>query len=320
MNKRGAALIFAFLVVTVLTILSVGLLIRSASENRLAIRQVGSMSAFWVAEAGVSRALSGLPATGTLSNMIVQDPNVIYTVSTAEITPAGNPYRIFSINSTGRVLNTDVRRGILATARYTPPTPDFDAALELAKDLETKGSVSISGEPELEPCKSGDPCDNETKYAIKNSTFTFEAKFSLSPQVVKAYAMSQGTYYEVPGGLPNKLPNWGSGVYWIKVAPGDEFEMTESNWIADHAIIIVEGNCKLNGGDIDGILWVMGELNCINGNPDVNGAIVCESNATLTTIGGTGDYYWDPDVINETFNASGVGDLGSRQVVSWREF
>lgn len=57
MNKRGIALILSYMVIGVLTIFGVGLISRSVSERNITQRYVDSNKAFWLAEAGIQKAL-----------------------------------------------------------------------------------------------------------------------------------------------------------------------------------------------------------------------------------------------------------------------
>lgn len=60
MNKRGIALIVAFMVIAALTIFSLVISVRSMSERSIAQRYRESTQAFWLSEAGVSQALDEL--------------------------------------------------------------------------------------------------------------------------------------------------------------------------------------------------------------------------------------------------------------------
>ncbi len=64
MNKRGVVLIICYMVITVLTILGAAFLIRSVSERGVAGKYFDSTQAFWLAEAGINRALYELRING----------------------------------------------------------------------------------------------------------------------------------------------------------------------------------------------------------------------------------------------------------------
>jgi len=91
MNKRGIALIFAFLVIIVLSVLGTAIISRSISESRIASRYAESTQAFWIAEAGANRALTQLrgdfstTGTGLWSTQLGQGR---YSVN---VGPTGNP-------------------------------------------------------------------------------------------------------------------------------------------------------------------------------------------------------------------------------------
>lgn len=57
MNKKGIALILSFMVIIVLAILSAAVVFRSTSEVNLVKRFTGSTRAFWLAEAGINKAI-----------------------------------------------------------------------------------------------------------------------------------------------------------------------------------------------------------------------------------------------------------------------
>ncbi|MFZ5800943.1 MAG: DUF7305 domain-containing protein [Candidatus Omnitrophota bacterium] len=57
MNKRGSILVISYSIVFVLAILGAALILRIMNENLVSIRYAGSEKAFWLAEAGVHRAM-----------------------------------------------------------------------------------------------------------------------------------------------------------------------------------------------------------------------------------------------------------------------
>lgn len=60
MNRRGIALILSLIILTILTILAMAIITRSISESNITSRYRESTLAFWLAEGGVSQALSQL--------------------------------------------------------------------------------------------------------------------------------------------------------------------------------------------------------------------------------------------------------------------
>ena len=64
MARKGIALIISLLVLTILLILSTAILSKTIAEHRLTERYVRATEAFWLAEAGVNRALYELRQNG----------------------------------------------------------------------------------------------------------------------------------------------------------------------------------------------------------------------------------------------------------------
>ena len=62
LNKRGAILAMTASFVFIFTILGLGAVYFAGTENELTLHKITSSQAFWVAEAGIQRAISRLPA------------------------------------------------------------------------------------------------------------------------------------------------------------------------------------------------------------------------------------------------------------------
>lgn len=73
MNKR-ASIIFSLLLILVFTILGAVILVRSATENRAALRYSNSIQAFWLAEAGVQRTVWEIN-NNNCTNFVLQGTN-----------------------------------------------------------------------------------------------------------------------------------------------------------------------------------------------------------------------------------------------------
>ncbi len=128
-NKRGLALLFVFLVIVVLAVLAGAVLNRSITESRTTTRFIASNQAFWLAEAGVQRALRAFNDGDWTGWTINADERFItanlgsgtYEVDIDDIT-AANPLA----TSTGTVDN--VERTIEATLQTGEESPFTYAA------------------------------------------------------------------------------------------------------------------------------------------------------------------------------------------------
>ena len=74
MNKRGVVLIICYMVIMVLSILGAALFMRSVSETSVTNKYFDSAQAFWLAEAGISRALKDFKTGGSFVG--VTSPNL----------------------------------------------------------------------------------------------------------------------------------------------------------------------------------------------------------------------------------------------------
>jgi len=331
MGKRGIALVFALLVAMVFSILFAGFFLKSMNENRLVRRHLDSMQAFWAAEAGIAQAVKDLPTelTDPLGTVGLPVNKFRYSVTsdftssrtyTDPITFKTYETKVYQIDSTGSVTGTDITRNLQAFATYTPPSPGgFNSAIEVKDGLKITGSVMISGLPATDEQNIYDPT-----YAHDFSDFTFTGKFDAAPEDVKAYAQAKGHYFEDPNpslpqyAITNPLnTNMADDVYWVKITdPKKDLQIPKTGWQGNNIILIVEGGCSMEGGDLDGILWVTGVLK-ITGNPDINGAVISQSE-TRVTVAGNPDIYHDSTAISNAIDL--IKDtLGTRAIVAWRE-
>jgi hypothetical protein len=284
MNKRGIALILSYMVIGVLVILGVGLVSRSVSERNIAFRYVNSNKAFWLAEAGVARAIkdfSQSPLSGFLG-----DANNTYSTQTSLVGGFTDRYRIISVGSVTLPGGGTIDRTIEVIVQE-PQLADINNSITTSGDLTVGGSADVE-----EPYES-------------NAAFTFQGIFGMTEAQLKAQA--DHLYTDPPN---NVTPV--DGITWIEITPGDELIISSGGW-SGSGILIVEGDLKITGGDFEGILWVSGDLDVASGSPDIEGAIFVDCGTDETRILGNADVEHDEDVIDEVF-----GDI-SPVVISWAE-
>ncbi len=126
-EKGGIALFVVLVLMVVLLVLGGALLSRSISENRLAERHARSMRAFWLAEAGVDRALEELRvnynAWSGATNSITLG-NGQYRV--CSVVQQGSNWIVTAIGGVPLVATNAVIRGIEAEVyKDTPPNGAF---------------------------------------------------------------------------------------------------------------------------------------------------------------------------------------------------
>jgi len=108
-------------------------------------------------------------------------------------------------------------------------------------------------------------------------------------------------------------------IYWVKITSDKkQLQIPKTGWQGNNVILIVEGDCDVEGGTFSGILWVMGELK-IAGNTNINGAVLSEETTEVkTSVTGNPDLYYDPAAIKKAWELVPPG-LGEKNIVAWRE-
>ncbi|MBP7216561.1 MAG: hypothetical protein KBA46_04675, partial [Candidatus Omnitrophica bacterium] len=286
MNKRGVALVFALIVLVVVSLMVVSFFMRTMSENNMVKRETNSLRALWLAEAGAADTISRLPTqyapasplTGTLAT------GNTYSATSVLVASSGSS-ETYVINSTGSVVipgSGPIQKEVELYVDLTPPDPgDFTHGLEVNGELRIQGSAEV---------------DNPLAYANLN----FREKFGLSSADLKAIAQSGAagcTYLVDPDPPLQDL----SGITWIDIVEHTQQKIPKTGWNGS-GILIVNGDCGIEGGDFDGILWVIGDLE-ITGNPVYNGAVFGETSVDFTTkVTGTPDINLDPDAIQDALD------------------
>jgi hypothetical protein len=144
-NKRGFITLLALEVVTIFSTVGLSFLIRSLSESQLGARHAKRQAAFYLAEAGVDRALEQVRVNDTTPISVTPFGSGTYR---ADITSLGaNQYRILAYGSVSGLPETRVEmvvtrsappsfkyavlaRGTISTGQTTlpvPPTHQFDS-------------------------------------------------------------------------------------------------------------------------------------------------------------------------------------------------
>ena len=149
-NKRGVALVFSFIIIVVLIVLSAAIVTRSVSEGNLARRHQETTQAFWLAEAGVNRALSELGTsfsstgnglwTGTLQTGS-------YSVDVSNIMIGAQTCKQVVSHGFVPAVQPRVERIISAVMRKYIPPNFYSHAIYSADDVTFKGTqYSVTGD------------------------------------------------------------------------------------------------------------------------------------------------------------------------------
>lgn len=306
MNKRGVALILSFTVVVVLTILSAGIIVRSIAENNINKRFIAQTKAFWTAEAGIAAAVSQLPATGPLNNILDGANNLIYSTTTAPVAGFSNRWDITSTgsyvlrrDSEGAVLETIDRTIAVVAEKSSGSNPDL-----LTNAIETTGDLDIKGSVDINP-----PDSTETA-----SGLNFESVFGMTKDELKVLA---DHIYINPS--TNQQPV--EGITWVDLTGTNKYVIS-SDW-SGSGVLIVNGNgtdiaLDIAGAwDFRGVIWVIGRLS-ISGRPIINGVVFAESSIDVTqTLTGNVTLNFSAEDRDSVFNL--ITQKIGINILSWRE-
>lgn len=285
-------LIVSYMIVAILVTLSTGFATRSLGEQRVAAKDRDSIQAFWLAEAGLDRAISDL-ASASLSGS--PGGHGSYSTQTSAISSTR-----YLVTSTGGVPGTDTAnpnntvRSITAIVEQPANTADpsgITSAITANGDVVVRGSATVNGSIDA------------------NYIFNFEEIFGISKETMESSANNS---YLDPSNNVTPVNN----ITWVNIESLDDFRITDNGWTGS-GILVVNGNARITGGHFEGIIWVIGTL-WISGNPVIDGAFFVESGTEFdTTVTGNPTVNFDGDDVLAAFDYL-PSDLPP-YIVNWKE-
>lgn len=312
LNKRGVALIITFMVIVVLTILGTAAISRSVSERSLTQRYAESTQAFWLAEAGVAKALLQLRGSFDTLNSIAATPLGAGEYSVDTIVIEGSYRRITAHGFIPSQAAPRAQRTITVLVESSggsnPSNPEL-----LQYAIDTTGEIKIGGSADIHPPAS----------THEGSTMDFEEVFGTTKEAIYALAQeaaASGTGHVYTNPPENQQPV--NGITWVELTGPNKYKIS-SNWTGS-GLLIVNGNgmnlaLEISGDwTFTGVIWVIGKVK-ITGNPQITGAIFAESMAGIESdISGNPTISLDTTAVSSAFSLLG-GGTGGIQVLSWRE-
>lgn len=279
MNRRGVALILAYVVVAIMMLLGSVFVFRSISESRIMRREADSTRAFWVAEAGIAEAIANFPDSPLSGNL--GDINSTYSTQTSPVAGFTDRYRIVSVGSA----NTGTRT--IEVIAEEPQFGEISDAVTTTDDLTVGGSATVNGTTQ------------------PHADLDFAETFGMTLDQLKSQA--DHLYIDPPNNIEPV-----DGITCIEISPGNQLIISDSAW-SGSGLLVVEGDMKISGGDFSGILWVAGTLDMITGNPDITGAVLVDCGENEVKILGNAVITHDQSAID-----SALGNT-SLVILSWSE-
>ncbi|UCC95311.1 MAG: hypothetical protein JSW40_00760 [Candidatus Omnitrophota bacterium] len=322
--RKAIALIFGFMVIVVLLLLSMAVLTRSVSENRLASRNYENAQTFWLAEAGMNRALDELRADFTITAASINGGNPVgfgegdYRVASIETIDL-NTKRVTVSGYIPSSASPREQRTIVALINQEVPDNFYDNVLYSAGDIDINGAAySVAAED-----TDGDtiPDGPATCYAGNLSTTDDEAGIqgtnnptAVSPlprldfEQLLAISQGQDNVYDVlpngdlvePGTNNDKpLPD----DFWFTDPPAPDGVDNDGDGEVDEEgeggvpnVVYINGNLVLNGTiEVGGFFVVVGDVinnpdevfdSTVNGNGTINGCVYTRGEFRINGGGG----------------------------------
>lgn len=311
LNKQGSILAITTGFIIVFTLFGYEAIFLSGLESQATIKQASSTQAFWLAEAGIEQAFYHLPDACFNTDT---DPD---------------PSNFLLLGAGAYSVDTYLKDGfshrwiIDATGYVPPPKPEPDDFEPAIKTIQAEVGPNMSGAiittgDVVAPGGGGSDeglGDHVDGPVLVDQDFTFKDIFGVEESVIK----DSHTYYEEI--LPSKTfitnPLCGDGVIWLV---GDV--KTTNTWGTHSGILIVDGNLSMEGGHFNGIIWVNGALDKINGVDAVHGSIyIHDPNEGSTIVNGTSGVSYSEEAIDGAldFLGEGITLLLDYRIVRWEE-
>ena len=339
MNKRGVALIAACMVIVGLVILGGGVMTRAFSERRLTQRYVDSVKAFWLSEAGVSRALNELRADFSVpatpwSGTLTQGQ---YSV---EVEAVGQMRKVTAYGYVPNTAAARVERIVEAMISGGTPSNFYDNAIYSAGDVDINGNrYSVTGDVLYADVLDVNHPGNITGAMTHDPDISPLARFDF--EELHTISAAQGNVYdEARLDDVKKGDDSFPGSFWY-IEPTDPADPTTGT----PNIVYVETDLQLNGniGTVGGFFVVVGDVITdpedtedltINGIGQIEGVVY--TRGTFRINGGAGILDVDGGVwageearlngnahiaYNQDFMAAieGLDIEVEVQIVSWRD-
>ncbi|MDD5260107.1 MAG: pilus assembly PilX N-terminal domain-containing protein [bacterium] len=303
-NTRGNTIIFGMIVVFIVFIIGTSMVMLSENETKKSVASIQKNTALYIAEGGIRKAVWELDHDDTyIGEADSTLGNGKFTVSVT--TPAGldDQRQIISTGKSGSFSRT-----IKIICERITTDVMVNGAVQLNGEVKVKGDSEIIGATKpaiivpvgVTPQIQKEENVTGSPSSWGNSDFpAFEDTFGVSIEQLDAMAT---TKYTNPGNNPDC-----HGITWVD---GD-LKATSSTFNGS-GILIVNGDCDINGGVFNGVIYVLGTLT-MTGNGVVHGAVLCASNSESTFSAGT------PQVIYDEASILSAGNFFPFHILTWQE-
>lgn len=308
MNKKGMVLIFILAYIFVLILIVTSFVTLTNNEIRTARYGGDSLRAFFLADAGVEKALYELTMDSLYSGESdvslgegVYDVNVVAMGDQREITAIG-----YIPNKTA----PRAQRAVSVTAEKSGDPVDITSAFISGGLVDMGGNADILGglvsgitiSDNDNVTMQGNSTVNGNPPVLEAAPPTFEEVFGMSPALLRLLA----TEYDNPS--PNN-PNHTAEIAWIN----GNAKFSHTHWDGE-GVIVITGDLEMTGGNFDGLIYVMGAMK-MAGNAEVRGALYATNGGELKGGGG-------PNRVTVEYNKANLDNIAEYypyEASTWEE-
>jgi hypothetical protein len=348
MRRKAIVLILGLIAIMVLIVLTRPMFSSSVSDKNITQRNTRMAQAFWLAEAGLNRALDELRSNYDQSGSSLWTGSLTGGEYVVDVAYDGDNRRVTVYGYSPSVAQAQVQRGIEAImSKYIPPG-FYDNALYTRGVTDINGSAySVDGDVYTNTSDIEDP-SNITGTVTEDSSEDPLVRFDFAQ--LRNMSLAQGYVYdelrleEVKTGS-DSFP---SSYWYTRADDGVDNDIDgtideDDEWVP--CIVYVESDLTLNGdiGTVAGFFVVVGDVitspdesedATINGNGQIDGVIYTRGEFRINGGGGglnVSGGVWAGEKIRLNGNAhvaynadymaaiEGLSLEATAQVISWRE-
>lgn len=288
-NKRGVVLILSFIVIVALAILGTAIVSRSISESQITRKYAESTQAFWLAEAGVNKAMSnlrlGFASAGNIGQVNLAGSPGDYSVDIGSVvgltrTVTARGCIPSSCNCVTPPNDCRATRIVQATMTKYQNIPDgfYDNAIYSAGDVSIGSNCPVDGNVFSGGAVSGSVISPHT-VTQNDPTLHNDGLPALSFDELRQKSIDQGWYNPATGITTYPVASF------YNVLPSSDYPEGIPN------VVFVNGNFRIVGGNqvVKGFIVVGGDTIYdaeIGGNATVDGCIYTRGDIWLHGGGG----------------------------------
>ena len=287
MNNRAFALIFVFVAIVFLTILSSAVLLRSVAESRMATRQLEATQAFWLAEAGIQQVAYRLKTDAAYRSSPTNITGSLASGTYAVTVSKRTGVTVYDVTSTGTAggIPRNIAQTLTVTIGWGKQFTDY-GVFAGAGSISMKNSSQITGDAYTAGSVSTSSSSIVTGKVYANSGSGNYTRVPL-PSPPLARAVLDTTYYVTEINTAKTYASGNKTYTTLALAGGTVYvngTVTATN-ITGPGTVVSNGNFTVNGGSVGQNVTIItnSTLSFASGSHVLSGAVLYATTAVTST-------------------------------------